>query len=906
MRDSDGFAKDRTAIAEASSSALIEAIGSDSNGQLMKTNTAIKDSMSLVEMYREQVREDDARLRRIHEKRYSAQRIVSTRTQSVDTILRKVWNEFFDGSDADDHISLIAVGGYGRAELNPYSDIDIMLLLDRKNSAQYDMVIEPFIRFLWDIGFEVGHSVRTMNDCIKQSNADLTVMTTLLEARYCAGSEALFGQFEKKIQESNIWPARKFFEAKVKEQQLRHHKYADTAYNLEPNIKDGPGGLRDIHTVSWVTMRHFGGCGLHELVMREFLQEDEYQTLIRGRNYLWKLRNELHFTLGRREDRLLFANQLKLAEKFGFLDDDNNKAVEKLMKPYFRTVKVLRHINHMLLQHFDESILTRKRHKIVSLNSKFRTVDGFLDFADSKAIDRKPEMLVEFCVCFQCNNNIRGIRATALRLMRSKKFLVNRQLRNSAQVKSLLLSIFSNPQRLPQTLELMHDTGLLGRLIPDFNRIVGQLQYDLFHVYTVDAHLLNVVWHIYELGQPESSRSLPLAADAMKRIIKPERLFIAGLFHDIAKGQGGDHSELGEVQSYRFCKRIGMDDYDSHFVAWLVRQHLTMSFTSQREDLNDPEVISRFAVTVGNQEHLDYLFLLTIADMRGTGPKVWNDWKGKMLEHLYLATSRTLLTNVLPHDEVKPKIEEIKSDSIALLGRDRTLRNRAARLWNNFDDDYFLSYDADTIAWHVRHAAITSLIDLPLVAFRYHPLIDVIQIFVLATNSNEQFTVITGALDQCSLNVLEARTHPLRSGLTAFSFVVMVRDQAVRSSETNLEVFELAVEKAIIEKKIKHSPSAVKLDQVARHISFPTRIHFSHSPGGDYTVMEISAQDRPGLLYLVVRTLLLHKVKLLSAKITTSGARAEDVFFIVDRDSAPISDEAIQDTLKKEIIRVLD
>lgn len=872
----------------------------------MKTSTALKDSNSLVETYREQVREDDVRLRRIHEKKYSAQRVVSTRTQSVDAILRKVWNEFFDSNDVGNHISLIAVGGYGRAELNPYSDIDIMLLLDRKNSGQYDMMIKSFIRFLWDIGFEVGHSVRTVNDCIKQSHADLTVMTTLLEARFCAGSQTLFRQFENKIQESNIWPARKFFEAKVKEQELRHHKYSDTAYNLEPNIKDGPGGLRDIHTVSWVTMRHFGSRGLHELVMRDFLQEDEYQTLIRGRNYLWKLRNELHLTLGRREDRLLFDNQLKLADKFGFLDDDNNKAVEKLMKPYFRTVKVLRHINHMLLQHFDESILTRKRHKIVSLNSKFQTVDGYLDFTDAKAIDRKPELLVEACVNFQTNSDVRGIRAAALRLMRSKKFLVNRQLRNSAQVKSHLLSIFSNPQRLPQTLDLMHDTGLLGRLIPDFNRIVGQLQYDLFHVYTVDAHLLNVVWHIYELGQPTMSRSLPLAADAMKRIIKPERLFIAGLFHDIAKGQGGDHSELGEVQSYRFCKRIGMDEYDSHFVAWLVRQHLTMSFTSQREDLNDPEVISRFAVKVGNQEHLDHLFLLTIADMRGTGPKVWNDWKGKMLEHLYLATSRTLLTNVLPHNEVEPQIEEIKSDSIALLGRDRTLRNRAVRLWANLDDDYFLSYDADTIAWHVRHAAKTSLIDLPLVAFRSHPLIDVIQIFVLATNSDEQFTIITGALDHCSLNVLEARTHPLRSGLTAFSFVVLVRDQAVRSSDANLEFFEQAVEQAIIKQKRQHSPSAVKPDRVARHISFPTRIHFSHSPGGDYTMMEISAQDRPGLLYLVVRTLLLHKVRLLSAKITTSGARAEDVFFIVDRDGEPISEETIQNELKKEIIRLLD
>lgn len=871
----------------------------------MATSALIKDSKSLVERYRKHVDEEDVRLGRLHDKKYPAQRIVQTRGQSVDATLRKVWNEFFADEDARRHVSLVAVGGFGRNELNPFSDIDIMLLLDQDLGGRQNALIESFIRFVWDIGFEVGHSVRTVNDCVKHSKSDLTVMTNLLEARYCAGSQSLFGQFEKKIQESNIWPARKFFEAKVKEQELRHRKYADTAYNLEPNIKEGPGGLRDIHTVSWVTMRYFAGRGLHELVLRDFLKEDEYQTLIRGRNYLWKLRNELHFSLGRREDRLLFANQLKLAEKFGHLDDNNNKAVEKLMKPYFRTVKVLRHINQMLLQHFDESILTRKRNKIRILNSKFQSVDGYLDFVNEGMIDRTPQVLIEICECFQSSDSIRGIRATALRLMSSKKYLVNRQLRNSPEVKSLLLSILSNSNRLPQTLDLMHGTGLLGRLIPDFNRITGQLQYDLFHVYTVDAHLLNVVWYIHELAQPSTSESLPLAADAMKRVTKPERLIVAGLFHDIAKGQGGDHSELGEVQGYRFCKRIGMDEYDSHFVAWLIRHHLAMSFTSQREDLNDPKVISRFAATVGNQEYLDHLYLLTIADMRGTGPKVWNDWKGKMLEHLYLAASHTLLTNILPHDEVEPRVEQIKRDSIAALGGDRFPRRSIERLWENFDDDYFLSYDANTIAWHLRGAADTSVIDLPLVMFRAHPSLEVIQIFVLAASSDEQFTVIAGALDQCSLNVLEARSHPLRTGLTAFSFAVMVRNQTVSHSKSYLEKCTETVGHAITNGKVDHLPSAVAPHRVARHISFPTIIQFSNSPGSHYTMMEISAQDRPGLLYLVVRTLLLHKVRLLSAKITTSGARADDVFFIVDRDGNPISDETVQVAMQKEIIRVL-
>ena len=863
-------------------------------------------TQSSVEEFQRRVAEDVERLKQMHLKRLPAPRLVTARVQSVNDILNDVWSLFMSDLSDGSSISLVAVGGYGREELNPYSDIDILLLLDNRNDAVVQRKIEPLIRFLWDIGFEVGHSVRTLSDCVKQSRSDITVMTNLLEARHCAGSNKLFVQMESMLRNTKIWPARKFFEAKLQEQKLRHHKYADTVYNLEPNIKEGPGGLRDIHTIIWVAMRHFESRGMRELVTRGFLKEDEYRSLIRGRNYLWKLRNELHLTLGRREDRLLFSHQLELAKNFGYLDDDNNKAVEKLMKIYFRTVKELRHINQMLLQHFDEAILAYKRQKTKVLNDRFQTVDGYLDFTNPALIESMPEMLVEACTIFQLNPNLRGVRAKALRLMRSRKLLIDRNVRSKPAIQSMLLGIFSNSNRLPQTLSLMDDTGILGKLIPDFRRITGQLQYDLFHVYTVDAHLLNVVHHLHQLILPDTAKSYPLASEAVTRIIKPERLFIAGLFHDIAKGQGGDHSELGEQQCYRFCKRIGMSDYDAHFVAWLVRNHLYMSFTSQREDLNDSQVISKFAVRVGNQEHLDHLFLLTIADMRGTGPTVWNDWKGKMLEHLYLATSRTLLTDTLPHEELEPRIEEIKSDSLSNFGRNQSLKEAAKKFWGYFDDHYFLSYDANTIAWHVEKSAQINAINLPLVCFRAHPSIDVIQTFVLSAHSEDLFTIIAGALDRCYLNVLEARTHRLPTGLTAFSFVVLLRNLQDAHTESSLRRFEEEVQNSILSRIIEHSPRTVAPNRVARHISFPTRIEFSHSSGGDYTMMEISAQDRPGLLYLVVRTLLNHKIRLLSAKITTTGARVEDVFFVVDRDRNRLADKAVQQALTDEIREALD
>ncbi len=874
---------------------------------MSNTFTGLNVMQSDIDRFRSRVISQVDSLKQLHATQISPEDMVTSRVKAVDLILKDVWTLFFRNQDkSNEHTSLIAVGGYGREELNPYSDIDILILQSNENHALIEQRIKPLIRFLWDIGFEIGSSVRSLNECVRQARGDVTVMTNLLEGRHCAGSLQLFEQLRDKLQNSKIWPAKKFFRAKVKEQELRHHKFADTAYNLEPNIKDGPGGLRDIHTIAWIAMRQFGTRSLHELVTRGFLSEDEYQILISGRNYLWKLRNELHMMLDRREDRLLFSHQLQLAKRFGYLDDSRNIAVEKLMKGYFRTVKELRHINSMLLQHFDESFLTRKRWTRKRINDQFLTVDGYLDFADSALVKKNPKLLIELCMLYHLDANVRGVRASALRLMRSKKELIDAQIRSDTAVHSMLLQLFNKPDRIFQTLTLMDDTGILGQLIPDFKKITGQLQYDLFHVYTVDAHLLNVVWHLQQLTKSAKTQELKFAREAMKRVVKPERLFIAALFHDIAKGQDGDHSEIGETVSYEFCKRVGMSEYDSHSVSWLVKHHLLMSFTSQKKNLNDPKVITRFAEIVGNQDYLDHLYLLTIADMRGTGPTVWNDWKGQMLTQLYLETSRSLLMDTPPHEKLEPRIEEIKSDVLSIVGRQPKLTSAAKNFWQYMEDDYFLSNDANTLAWHIGECAILSAVDLPLVSFRVHPSIKVIQIFILAPNSEKLFCVIAGALDRCYLNVLDARNHPLQTGLTAFTFVVLARDAVDGASGHNLDAFQFEVRKSMIEQRFDHTPSTIAPDRVARHLSFPANVIFYASPGNDYTIMEISARDRPGLLYLVVRTLLNHKLLLLSAKITTIGARVEDVFFLIDRDGHPLNDVSAQQSLRNEILKSLE
>ena len=853
-----------------------------------------------IQEFRAKVSASVSRIKMMHSKRVPAAKLIYARVQSVDAILKEIWQQLMVADNENDRISLVAVGGYGRQELNPCSDIDILLL--HNNECMSYESIENFVRFLWDIGFDIGHSVRTLSECVQQSCSDITVMTNLLDSRLCAGSQELFQQLEASLNNSRIWSARQFYEAKLEEQKQRHHKYADIAFNLEPNIKDGPGGLRDIHTIQWIAKRCFGSSGFDELVTRNILLKDEYRTLVRGRNYLWKLRNELHFVTERCEDRLLFPYQLQLANRFELLDDNNNKAVEKLMKPYFRTVKELRHINSLLLQHFEETMVAHKRRKIVNINENFNSIDGYLEFAKTREeIETNPAILIEACIFIQNNPSIRGVRTNALRLMRSRNPAISRFLQSSSYVQSLVFNIFRNYKLLPDTLRLMDDTGLLGRIIPEFKRATGELQYDLFHVYTVDAHLLNVVWHLHQLTESDTAKTLPIAHEVMQNIVKPERLFIAALFHDIAKGQGGDHSQLGESSSYRFCRRIGMSEYDSHFVAWLVRHHLAMSYTSQREDLNDSQVITRFAAKVGNQEHLDNLFLLTIADMRGTGPNIWNSWKGNMLAHLYRATTTALLFDKLPHDAVGPRVVEIRSDSLKLLSS--RLRKVAQKYWNLLDDDYFLSYDASTIAWHVAQSAEIDVFDVPFVSFRSNPLIDVIQVFVLAANTDELFTIIAGTLDHCCLNVVEARIHPLTPGLVIISFVVLSIDN--ETSEQKLRHFETEVRNAIIQQSIEISPRLVTPNRIAKHMPYQPKIRFSHSPGMEYTILAISAEDRPGLLYLVVKVLLDHKIHLLSAKITTSGARAQDVFFVVDRDGNHLAAESIQRQLTDDLLKVL-
>ena len=568
--------------------------------------------------------------------------LVKQQTWLIDQLLILAWKEFI----TSDELSLIAVGGYGRSELHPGSDIDLLVLFQKAPTKTQRQNTELLIRTLWDVGLTIGHSVRTLRDCTAQSRSDVTVMTNLLESRVLAGNAELLGQLKLRTGIDLMWPAAKYLDAKIEEQSARHLRYDDTAYNLEPQIKEGPGGLRDLQTIGWVAHRVLGQQGLRYLISYNYLTEHEYRELIRGRNFLWKIRNALHFASGRAEDRLLFDYQRGIAQQFGY-KDTTTLAVEKFMKRYYRTAGQIRLLNSTVLQQL--SAVTKpkhQKHKVADLNRRFHIKNELIEIRNSNVFQTSPFALLEVFLLLQQHPDLKGIGVDTIRSIRENLFRIDAGFRQDLRCRSLFMEILKAPLGQTRALRQMNAYGILGAYIPQFGRIVGQMQHDLFHVYTVDAHLLFVVRNLRRLELPEHDTEYPAESKLMRTIFKRHRLFIAALFHDISKGQGGDHSKLGESEAFQFCRKHNLSDYDCHFVSWLVRHHLTMSWIAQREDISDVGVIDDFARLVGDQEHLDNLYLLTVADIRGTSPHVWNDWKAKLLSDLYNLTTQALRRDV--------------------------------------------------------------------------------------------------------------------------------------------------------------------------------------------------------------------------------------------------------------------
>ena len=831
--------------------------------------------------------------------------LVHRRAEIIDDLLRNIWQRTMP-SDMHD-IALVAVGGYGRGELHPGSDIDLQIVVLPESRERLRAPIERFITYLWDIGLEMGQSVRTVAECVEEAAKDITVVTNLMECRLLAGSNELFEAMKNAVGPENIWPSPRFFQAKVLEQVSRHHKYHDTAYNLEPNIKEGPGGLRDIQVIAWVAKRHFDAKALNELVEHRFLTTTEYEALAEGQNFLWQIRFALHSMTGRREDRLLFDYQRTLAEQFGYRDSGTSLGVEQFMKRYYRTVMELSRLNEMLLQLFEEAILYISDPGVPAIiNKRFQSRKGFIEVRNENVFRRYPFAMLEMFLLLQQHPELKGVRASTIRLLRSHTHLIDDHFRHDLRHRSLFMEILRQAHGVTEQLKRMNRYGVLAAYLPAFGHIVGMMQYDLFHVYTVDEHILTVVRNLRRFTHAEYSKEFSLCSEIMQNHIpKPEVLTLAAIFHDIAKGRGGDHSELGEEESLEFCQRHGLSQYDSRLVAWLVKHHLIMSMTSQRKDISDPEVITEFAMTVRSPLHLNHLYLLTVADIRGTNPDLWNSWKDTLLLELYTATMRVLRRGLGNPIDQAERIDEIRNEALNLL-KSRDIDAAAIdRLWREFDDEYFLRYSSDEIAWHTQTILNMEPGKFPLIQIRHKGKRGGTEIFIHSVIDDRLFARTTQALDQLGLNIVDARIISAKNGLTLDTYTVLEdTGQPISDAHRELDIYN-KLEQCLTDLDRDFTVTRRQPRQF-KHFAIPTEVDFSNDERDHRTIVEVMTVDRPGLLSRVGQALIECGVRLHNARITTFGARVEDVFFITDKDNNPLADEEQYDCLRQNIVRYLD
>lgn len=864
---------------------------------------ALSEPGSNLEAYKQALERGNEYLTESFENGSPVKEILYRRSWLIDELLTLAWKAHIS-SEAP---ALVAVGGYGRAELHPHSDIDLLLLLPSRMTANLKSEIEGFLTFLWDIGLEVGHSARKLKECVAEARKDITVATNLMESRLICGNQKLYEKMSGATGATKIWPSRKFFQAKWEEQQQRHNKYDGTEHKLEPNIKEGPGGLRDIQMIDWVAKRHFNASRLRELVKHKFLTREEYEALAEGREFLWRVRFALHIQTGRHEDRLLFDHQKSVARSFGY-DSRDNSGVEQFMKVYHRTVRELARLNEMLLQLFQEAILyAKRREKIRPLNKRFQIRNDFLETCNKNIFKRNPAALLELFLLLQINQNIKGVRASTIRQVRESLHLIDEVYRNDIRHQSLFLEIMRQPRRVGHELRRMHRYGVLSAYMPAFAVIEGLMQFDLFHVYTVDEHILFVVRNMRLFEQNEYSEKFSLCQDVLKEIPKQELLYLSGMFHDIAKGRDGSHSELGADDALIFCRQHRLPEFDCRLVAWLVRHHLLMAKTAQRMDINDPDVVNAFASKVGDIMHLNYLYLLTVADISGTNPQLWNSWKDALIADLYRKTKLTLRRGLENPIDKAERIEESKNAALVIIEEQSKKKIETNKLWDELGDDYFIRHSPDEIAWHTLSITRNANVTLPIIAIRELTDRGASEIFIYTNDHRNLFSRITRLLDNLGLNVVDARIITSSSRMTLDTFIVLEKSGLPIKGKDRLREIRTMLSEQLLNlnsplKKLSRTRSGK-----VQHFPIPTRILFTQDESNSRTIMEVSATDRPGVLSNIGMAMEFCNVTLLGAKIATYGERVEDIFFISTETGNPVTEplklECLENSISESLAR---
>jgi len=834
--------------------------------------------------------------------------IIATKAWFMDQVLKALWSRYSFDANA---FSLIAVGGYGRGELQPHSDIDLLILAREDITPDSGEAISSFITLLWDLTLDIGHSVRTIDECIDQARKDVTIATNLLEMRTISGDELLRNTLTERIYSDEVYTSKQYFIAKFEEQVERHTRYSGTEYNLEPNIKASPGTLRDIQTVGWITKRHFGPHAETPRDRYHFLTDEEFNLLLNGETFLWSLRYGLHMVSQRSENRLLFDHQRKIAEILGYKDSEHALGVETMMQRYYRTVLALAELADLILQYFDDFYLNPERTITTSpLNNRFQITNGYIETVNDDVFDRSPYALIEIFLLIAQDPAIKGIRSTTIRLIREHQYLIDDNFRSDLANTSMFREILRTPHRLHRTLTNMLKYNVLSRYLPEFANTVGQMQHDLFHVYTVDAHTIKLIRNIVRLQDDKHRDNFPLASKLVTELPKLELLFVAGLFHDIAKGRGGDHSELGSIDARTFCQRHHYSERDTHLISWLVEYHLLMSTTAQKKDIADPEIVFEFAEKVPSALHLEYLYVLTVCDIAATNPKLWNTWRSSLLQQLFVEARRALRRGIQSPVSRSQWISATRQEVRSILFQSEFNASLVNDLIDSLDDEYFIQGAVEDIVWQCKMILGQEDKSQPVIAIQdkdedtgkgYS------QLMIYLRSDDDLFAATTAMLEQLNINVLSARISSASGAFSVSNFVI--------TNAANETLAHDPDRKLLIQKKLSEAlddpndyPEIIsrRTPRALKNFSFPTEVTLSNDPLNHRTIIEVVTPDRPGLLARIGHILYKHDLSLVSAKIATLGERVEDVFFITRDDGFPLSDVEQCAQLQTDICEQLD
>ncbi len=830
-------------------------------------------------------------------------KLVRERAKHIDKMLIALWQYYALSSQ----LCLIAVGGYGRGELHPHSDIDLLILSEKEISDQDKLSLQHFITLLWDCQLKVGHAVRNLAECIDLAAKEVTVTTNLMESRLLTGDPTLFQKIKTAITPNKIWDPKSFYEAKISEQKLRYRKFDGTSFDLEPNLKSSPGGLRDIHLISWIVQRVYFPKTFEQLIEQNSITKKEYYSLTKCQLFMWKIRFALHCVTGKAEDRLLFDYQKKTALLMGYKDSKDSLAVEKMMKQYYRSVLIIRNLCDILLQVIEEKTIEKNSHHAVTkINDNYHIVNQRVEITDKKLFLNEPSQMLKIFQYVAQDPQLKGIGASTLRALRAARYKITPSFKNNRDNQILFIEFWHILHTRSRAMFLMKRSGILADYLQAFQQITGQMQYDMFHNYTVDEHTLFLLQNLTDFANPKNNSEFPLCSEIMQRQKYPELIFLAGLFHDIAKGRGGDHSELGAVEVKHFCFKHKMDPEHSAIIEWLVANHLIMSLTAQKRDITDPKVIQNFAQLVGNITRLELLYILTVADIRATSNSLWNSWKDSLLKELFLSTRQYLLGE---KKDISEHWKNNRAKAKALLIKDKVCEQLIDKLWQPVDNTYFAKRSPIAIAWHAKKIINSQSGEKITVGIKSMPHRSGTEVFVYTLDKENLFALLTATLNRQNLSIQAANIYTDKSGHCFDSFFVLdtngkaikgqlIKNQikasikdAIENQVNNIESIDINVQ--------QRSPRQFK------YFSIQTTVNFFDDEYTNFTRIELTARDYPGLLATIAKAFKLTGVRLHDARITTLGEKVEDTFIVSHKNNTPISNDNQREKIRQTLIELI-